>query len=347
MKKIYLNIVSIILCMTMITGCDNEENISVSDLQILASEIHMDATGGKGYVEISSSKTVSARLTDTGWCSIEEITDNKITINTQPNYGYSGRSSQLVITDGVKEEKLTVMQSGAVFVFEDSKWIQRVTNAATTLHVKQYGSFPCIVNIPEEARNWLSYKEDDNGKGGTFIITQNTSNNIRAAKITVTNGNRDFEYQILQYEVDDMLGTWNGQYTNDFQTYYALKDVKITKEEDGTYSVANLANSQPYTLRGEAENNTLTFEAGQYLGKMYDMFYLGLAIQDTWGEMHEAGYKIGLGPVILADGTIGLMFDDTIGEYPSIAFYFIAYIDEFLDEAYGAAYIFANCLLYK
>lgn len=239
------------------------------------------------------------------------------------------------------------MQSGAVFVFEDNKWIQRVTNDATTLHVKQYGSFPCIVNIPEEARNWLSYKEDDNGKGGTFTITPNTSNSIRAAKVTVTNGNRNFEYQILQYEVDDMLGTWNGQYTEDFQTYYSLKNVTITKEENGTYSVANLVNNQPYILRGEAENNALIFEAGQYLGKMYDMFYLGLAIQDTWGEMHEFDYKLGLGPVILADGTIGLMFDDTIGEYPSIAFYFIAYIDEFLDEAYGAAYIFANCLLYK
>ena len=237
--------------------------------------------------------------------------------------------------------------NGNCFVFEDNKWIQRVTNDATNLHVKQYGSFPCIVNIPEEARNWLSYKEDDNGKGGTFTITPNTSNNIRAAKVTVTNGNRDFEYQILQYEVDDMLGTWNGQYTEDFQTYYGLKNVTITKEENGTYSVANLANGQPYILRGEAENNALTFEAGQYLGKMYDMFYLGLAIQDTQGEMHEFDYKIGLGPVILADGTIGLMFDDTIGEYPSIAFYFIAYIDEFLDEAYGAAYIFANCLLYK
>ena len=47
MKKIYLNIVSIVLCMTMITGCDNEENIPTSDLQILASEINMDATGGK------------------------------------------------------------------------------------------------------------------------------------------------------------------------------------------------------------------------------------------------------------------------------------------------------------
>lgn len=347
MKKIYFNILFIVLCATMITGCDSEDNTPASDLQILTSEINMDATGGKGYVEVSSSKTISARLTDADWCTIEEITDNKITFNTQPNYDYSGRSCQLVLTDGIKEEKLTVMQSGAVFVFEDSKWVQRVTNDATTLHVKQYGSFPCVVNIPEEAQNWLSYKEDDNGKGGTFIITRNTSNSIRAAKITVTNGNRNFEYQILQYEVDDFMGIWNGQYTDDFQKYYGLKNVTITKEEDGTYSVANLVNGQPYTLKGVAENNTLTFEAGQYLGKLYDVLYLGLVIQDTQGGMQEASYKIGLGPVILSDGTIGLMFDDTLGEYPSIAFYFMAYIDEFFDEAYGAAYIFANCILYK
>ncbi len=348
MKKIYFNIVVIVLCMTMMTGCSSDENVPASDLQVLASETNMDATGGKGYVEISSSKMVSARLVDdTDWCSIEEITDNKITFNTQPNYGYSGRSSQLVITDGIKEEKLTVTQSGAVFVFEDSKWIQRVTNDATTLHVKQYGSFPCVVNIPEEASSWLSYKEDENGKGGTFAITQNTSNSIRAAKVTVTNGDRNFEYQILQYEVDDMLGTWQGQYTQDFQKYYGLKDVTITKDENGIYSVANLVYGQSFTLKGLAENNTLTFEAGQYLGKLYDTFYLGLAIQDTQGEMHEADYKIGLGPVILSDGTVSLMFDDTLGEYPSLAFYFVAYIDEFLDEAYASAYVFANCLLYK
>lgn len=102
----------------------------------------MDATGGKGYVEISSSKTISARLTDTDWCSIEEITDNRITLNTQPNYGYSGRSSQLIITDGVKEEKLTVMQSGAVFVFEDNKWIQRVTNERNHLTRQTVRFFP-------------------------------------------------------------------------------------------------------------------------------------------------------------------------------------------------------------
>lgn len=346
MIKKYFNILLITFCTVIIAGCDKENDSPVSDLIILKAETNMDAQGGKGSVEISSSQEITAEFSDT-WCTIEEVTNNKVTFTVQPNYDYSGRAAQLFISNGTEKQELTITQAGAVFVFEDSKWIQRVSNDEAILPVKQYGSFPCIVNIPDDAKSWLSYQENADGKGGIFILTKNTSGNIRATTVTVENGNRLFKYQILQYEVDDFLGSWNGQFTPNFNDYYRLKDVVIAKNEDGTYSVSNLYTGQPYVLVGVAENNTITFEAGQYLGKMQDIFYLALAIIDTQGYYKEEGYKVGLGPAIMSDGTLGLVFEDTIGNFPSIGFAFLGYFDEFLDEYYGSILTFVNCLLYK
>lgn len=348
MIKIHFNILfAITFFMIIITGCNNEEDASTSSLVVLKAETNIDAQGGEGYIEISSPQQVTAQFADADWCTIKEVTNNKITFTVEANYGYSGRAAQLIMNNGSSNQKITVTQAGAVFVFENSKRIQRVGNAAKVLPVKQYGSFPCIVSIPDEAKAWLSYKEDTNGKGGKFSLTQNLSDDIRFALITVTCGNRSFQYQILQYEVDAFLGTWNGQYTPNFTSYYRLTNVVIAKNENGIYSISNLIAEQPYAIKGTEENNTLTFEAGQYLGKMYDMFYLGLAIIDGRGYFMEEGYKIGLAPVILTDGTLGLVFDDTIGNYPTLGFSFLGYIDEYLDEYYGVMATFADCTLYK
>lgn len=347
MKNIYFNILFMAICLIAITGCNKDEDTIASDLIILKAQTNMDAQGGEGYVEICSTQQITAKFTEGDWCTIKEISNDKVTFTVNANYGYSGRAAQLVIDNGISNQKLTVTQAGAIFIFEDNKWIQRVTNEAAILPVKQYGSFPCIVSIPEEAKSWLSYKEDTNGKGGKFSLTKNTSGNIRASVVTVTCGDRSFDYQILQYEVDDFLGKWNGQFTPNLQTYYRLQDVVINKEEENIYSVSNLLTGQPYILKGTVENNTLIFEAGQYLGKMNDLLYLGLGVIDNQGYFKEEGYKIGLGPAIMQDGTIALVFDDTLGNYPSIGFAFLGYLDEYLDEYYASIATFANCILYK
>ena len=110
---------------------------------------------------------------------------------------------------------------------------------------------------------------------------------MRGAIVRVVSGKRQTTYRILQSEIDNYLGTWNGQF-NDGSRVYAPSGVSITQESDGAYVVSNLftALGFNFTMKGRAVGNEIVFEAGQYLGTD-GSYYYGFGVISAEGQFIE------------------------------------------------------------
>lgn len=49
---------------------------------------------------------------------------------------------------------------------------------------------------------------------------------MRGATVNVTAKDRSTSYQVIQYDVDELIGTWQGMFS-DGQMNYGLKDITI------------------------------------------------------------------------------------------------------------------------
>lgn len=131
---------------------------------------------------------------------------------------------------------------------------------------------------------------------------------MRGAIVNVAAKDRSASYQVIQYDVDELTGTWQGMFS-DGQMNYGLKDVTIEKQEDGTYLLSNILTGLPYKLKAKAIDNCLAFGAGQNLGVFEDNLYLSFEIlsSDLY-YVKDPSVTISLGPVMLTDGTFVFAF---------------------------------------
>jgi hypothetical protein len=334
------------LCLLMIIGCDDKDyKEPISTLQVVEANLNVKAVGGDAFVVFLTDRPLTVEL-ESDWCLLKEVNKSKIILRALPNYGYSSRTAQLTVSDGNESKNFTINQEGAVLAYEEDDWILRTTNDVAEFPVKLYGSFDCIINIPEHAKNWLSFERDADGEGGKFIVTENTTGDMRGAIVRVVSGKRQTTYRILQSEIDNYLGTWNGQF-NDGSRVYAPSGVSITQESDGAYVVSNLftALGFNFTMKGRAVGNEIVFEAGQYLGTD-GSYYYGFGVISAEGQfIEDSSGTISLGPVILKNGQIAIGFIG-IKETDPMGFGLMAYTDEFMDEVYTYKAIL-DCVLYK
>ena len=182
----------------------------------------------------------------------------------------------------------------------------RTDNKAATLPIKLQSSFDYVIDIPAEAQSWLSFEQ--NAKGINFKVKENTSGKMRGATVNVTAKDRSTSYQVIQYDVDELIGTWQGMFS-DGQMNYGLKDITIEKLENGTYQLSNMLTGLPYKLKAKAIDNCLAFGAGQNLGVFEDNLYLSFEIlsSDLY-YVKDPSVTISLGPVMLTDGTFVFAF---------------------------------------
>ena len=238
MKKV-INII-LIVCCVLITGCSDDDNVS-SALKIIKADVNIKAAGGEASIEFQSASPVEV-VVDAEWCEVTEQTASLIKISVEANADFPGRSALITISDGMEKQVLTLVQEGAVFIYDESEQIQRVGNEGASLPVEIYGSFPCEVNIPETDKGWLSYVPAEDGKGGSFVVLKNTTGAMRGSIVKVTCGERAYSYAIMQYDAVNLLGTYQGQYISLLdQQNYGLSNVVISgPDASGVYTIDGL-----------------------------------------------------------------------------------------------------------
>ena len=304
MRK-FFNIFLFVLCTIAIAGCNDTES-SESRLEIKAVNTNFQATGGKGYIQLQATGNITADV-NADWCVLKEVNPNEVVFEVKENTGYSGRNALLTISNGVEKKAFNINQSGAVFIFGKDEWMLRTDNKAATLPIKLQSSFDYTIDIPAEAKEWLSFEQ--NAKGINFKVKENTSGKMRGAIVNVAAKDRSASYQVIQYDVDELTGTWQGMFS-DGQMNYGLKDVIIEKQEDGTYLLSIEILSS-------------------------DLYYV-----------KDPSVTISLGPVMLTDGTFVFAFSG-IKESDPFGFVFRVYEDAKLQKVIDNLSIFINCILFK
>lgn len=341
MRKLF-NLLLFMLCTIVITGCNEAESVEAT-LEIIAANTNFQARGGKGTIELRPTGNITADI-NADWCILKEVNTSSVMFEVKENTGYSGRNALLTISYGTEKKVFNINQSGAVFIFGKDEWMLRTSNKAASLPIKLHSSFDYVIDIPKEAQGWLSF--EPNANGGNFIVKENTSSRMRGAIVNVTSKDRSTTYQVIQYDVENLVGTWQGMFS-DSQMNYGLEDVIIEKLDDGTYSLSNILTDLPYQIKAKVVDNCLAFEAGQNLGTFADGLYLSFEIinSDLY-YIKDPSTTISLGPVMLTDGSIILAFSG-IKEDDPLAFVFRLYRDKELSIFEDNLLVFINCMLFK
>lgn len=331
------------------SGCDKDEN-SVPGLEVISATVNFQATGGEGVIELRSAGEVTVQADDTDWCSVKEVEASRITFGVKENYGIVGRNMSLTVRCGTASETLYISQAGAVFGYLNDEWILRTSNEAAEIPFTLYGSLDFEVKIPTACQSWLSFVWDKDVRKGKFIVGKNVSGSMRGTDISVVSGKRSVRYQVIQYDMDNMLGTWQGQFS-DMEADYALTDVDIRKDADGTYTVSNMLTGSPFVLHAYASGNCLAFPAGQNTGSDGGLYFFFELVDAKGNFVSNPSQAITLGPVMQADGSFILAFGG-VKEADPLAFVLRAYEDENMENLYESLFMqttfyYIHCALYK
>lgn len=310
MKKI-LNLYLIIFCTLLVAGCSSDDNGASVKLAIVKSDLDIKASGGLGTVEYVATGTVEATV-NVDWCQVTEVTGTKVTVSVDANTGYPGRSAQLVLTDGVSTQQVTVLQDGAVWVYDKAETELRAGNEEEELPVEMSSNLPIEVIIPDVATDWLSYKLTD--EGFSFVVKKNETGSIRATKVEVKTGERETSYTVMQYEVTDLLGEWGGvayMLGLGLNGPAAFSPNPTITESEGEY---NLALPMALIL-GSPErgiNMKMTYNNGAFLVTipqvqnftMSGLYPILTAADDQ--SYYYSGQTLVIAPVLLDDGSVVL-----------------------------------------
>ena len=351
MKKA-INIFLFILCFTVISCHDDDTAIPA--LSIIKTDTNLKATGGEASVQIQAVGEVKA-TTDVEWCKVTEVTTEIVRLSVQENKDYPGRSAQIIITNGDQSREVTLIQEGAILIYNKSEQIQSTDNEAAVLPIKLSSSFPIQVSIPEENKDWLSFSPSADGKGGSFVVSENKTGKARGSDVTVTAGKRTLTYQIMQYDAENFVGDWKGTYVNQGKQY-SLPEVSISaQDENGIYTISGLYKTSAYDYKIQAtyQNNMFNVAAGQFVGSNVSSglpLSVYFCIVDGMGlPLFTADNSIGLIPVLLPDGSFVLAFADNGGVPGGVAtkISFAGFLGEpSLNSFQGNIRILSNCFFF-
>ena len=265
MKKL-LNIFILILCISL-AGCDGDESNGVSLLKVIQSDATFQAAGGEGSIRIEATGEVTA-VSNADWCTIKGTTNEMISFKVDVNYDYPGRSTQIIIKNETGIQKVTIIQQGAIIIYDENDLQQAVGNEKNSLTLALSASLPFEVNIPEAAKNWLSYEIADNGI--QFNFEENTTNAPRGTDVEITNGQRTAIFSLMQYDADDLVGSWVASFNRYWQNSNTngKGPASIVKNTDGTYLITLPVSSYfPLTFRATYEDNGFKIAAQQFIGE--------------------------------------------------------------------------------
>mgnify|MGYP000101126471 FL=1 len=262
MKKL-LNILILSLCVWL-TGC-NDDDTDISLLKVVQSNATFKAAGGEGFIKIEATGSITAS-SDADWCVIKDVTNEMVTFDVKENYDYPGRYAQIIIRNEESNQKVAVTQEGAIIIYDENDLEQATGNEESSLIIALAGSFPFEVTIPEAARNWLSYKLVD--EGIRFDFKKNTTNAARGTQVQITNGTRTASYVLMQYDAENLLGSWVATFIRNWQGSNENGRGPATikaGEKEGTYLISFPNSSMfPMTLTATYENHGFKIAAGQY-----------------------------------------------------------------------------------
>lgn len=208
MKKIVS--LSLVICaLLLMASCSDEDNYQtvVPKFVITKSDnIDMSAKGGTAIIEfVSEGAEVKASI-DADWCRVKEITNNKVSVSVDINKGYPSRSALVVLTDGETTQQVSILQTGALWIFDRNETTIYVKDTSGDVFIEMSSTFP--IELPQDISEWITGEVTDSGFKLSF--DENPTSERRSSTFTVKMNDKEVEYTVIQYGVKDLLGAWGG-----------------------------------------------------------------------------------------------------------------------------------------
>ncbi len=233
MKKIIYTLIAV-FCIG-ITACDQGEPLVIPQLDIVESTVDFEAIGGKGFITLASLGEEVNASSSTEWCSIQNVTGNKITFNVTENAEITTRTAIIRVTAGAITKQVAITQIGLVAQYERKDFYSYPDNVAFTEPIKFTSSLPIAVTIDND---WLSYTETE--EGFQFKAEENTSGKARMGKATVKSGDISIDYCFLQYGIEGLCKEWDATYSDGEAMATDKFTITQTGENELNISIAEL-----------------------------------------------------------------------------------------------------------
>lgn len=245
-----------VFCIGM-TACDQGEPLVIPQLDIVESTVDFEAIGGKGFITLASLGEEVNASSSTEWCSIQNVTGNKITFNVTENTEITTRTAIIRVTAGAIAKQVAITQIGLVAQYERKDFYSYPDNVAFTESIKFISTLPIAVTIDND---WLSYTETE--EGFQFKAEENTSGKARMGKAIVKSGNISTEYRFLQYGIEGLCKEWDATYSDGEAMATDKFTITQTGENELNISIAELGYQQ---ISAVYENGAIKIPCGQSL----------------------------------------------------------------------------------
>ena len=272
-----------VFCIGM-TACDQGEPLVIPQLDIVESTVDFEAIGGKGFITLASLGEKVNASSSTEWCSIQNVTGNKITFNVTENAEITTRTAIIRVTAGAITKQVAITQIGLVAQYERKDFYSYPDNVAFTEPIKFTSSLPIAVTIDND---WLSYTETE--EGFQFKAEENTSGKARMGKATVKSGDISIDYCFLQYGIEGLCKEWDATYSDG--EAMATDKFTITQTEGNALNIS-IAELGYQRISAIYEDGAIKIPCGQIIAtkRMQNgsTYYIAL------GTLNRAGTQAGL-----------------------------------------------------
>lgn len=293
-----------------VTACDNDDTvIELTSLSIVEATVDFDATGGEGFVTLGNSGNLEIKASSSEeWCTIKNVTGNKITFEVAINGGINSRSAMIKINE---DKFVSITQIGVVSQYDTAIFYPYPDNVAFAKMINFTSTLPITVSIEDDAKSWLSYQETDGGY--IFTASANNSGNARMGAVKFTSGDASIDYHFLQYGLEDLCGIWNASYSDGEDP--KTDEISITETAEGlNINIKELGYSR---IQAVYQDGSVKIPCAQFMGIAAQTYYIFLGGYDSSGQpVVDENATCQLTPYLTKDKKWGLIFTDN-GSWPN------------------------------
>ena len=227
---------------------------------ILEARLNFDAPASRGYV-LATDPACTATAAD-AWCTVSRSGDS-IIVSVTDNASIESRHTSLTLVSGGVSRQIPVSQSGGYFRLESDS-VQHTGDSLATLTLAVSSAFD-YETVP--SASWVTCTRD--GQTLRLAVESNRTGAPRQADISLScpTMGKAFRVSLLQYSVDDLMGSWTASYTTNNGQPQTAQVTLTHNAADSTVSLSGLdQNYESITLKADADKQQFSFATGMFIG---------------------------------------------------------------------------------
>lgn len=233
--KSKITLLYILLLTVFFAACNNDDEEDDNGFHIVVTDIQETPESLSGIIVLSSEDFEFEVRHD--WCEVVK-SGNKLILNTDINFGFMNRTTEVKIRSGKKTIVVPVTQTGMLLDFSldsDTKFNFNYDGGVRRVRILSNVDYEIV--IPEEYKDWISV---DEVTPDVFNINIATSDVNRLGSLSFEYLGKALPINIKQYNFlsyQQLLGEVTMSYTNSLDERVTTQVVLSEKEKDKVFNL--------------------------------------------------------------------------------------------------------------